>query len=100
MCSVLQIVGEGVAWRCRAWSTSIGCYKVFSLDSLECNQDSYYLSLLDDCVAACRPVEVETCMVVYTQICNLFKFIVNYPLFSITRYRCITIEPFNPLDVT
>ena len=44
---VLQIVGEGVAWECRTWSTLVGCYKVFRLDGMvqhqKCDQDSYYL---------------------------------------------------------
>ena len=34
LCDVLQIVGEGVAWQCRAWSTLIGCYKIFNLNGL------------------------------------------------------------------
>ena len=44
---VLQIVGECVALGCRALSTLVGFYKVFSLDgmaqNLECDQDSYCL---------------------------------------------------------
>ena len=38
-CGVFQIVGEGVAWECRAWSTLIGFYKVFSLDGMAQNQE-------------------------------------------------------------
>ena len=50
LCCVLQIVGEGVAWECRTWSTLVGCYKVFSLDGIThdqmCDQDNYYLQNL------------------------------------------------------
>ena len=37
-CGVFQIVGEGVASGCRALSTPIGFYKVFSLDGVAKNQ--------------------------------------------------------------
>ena len=44
---VLQIVGEGVAWQCRAWSILFGCYNVFGMGGiaqrLECDQNSYSL---------------------------------------------------------
>ena len=49
LCGVLQIVGESVAWQCRAWSTLIWCYKIFNLNGLapasgqDCDQDGYYL---------------------------------------------------------
>ena len=57
LCSVLQIVGEGVAWLCRAWSTLAGYHKVFSVDGMaqhqECHQDSYYLQSLHCCHCRC-----------------------------------------------
>ena len=57
LCGVLQIVGEGVAWECRAWSTLTGCHKVFRLDGMaqhqECDHASYYLWSLHCCHCRC-----------------------------------------------
>ena len=47
LCGVLQIVGEGVTLEYRAWSTLIGCYKVFNLYAMAHHQKwekySYHL---------------------------------------------------------
>ena len=38
-CGVFQIVGEGMALECRAYSTLIGFYKVLSLDGMAQHQE-------------------------------------------------------------